>query len=67
MRNSEPKDYIGESLLKVFHAITEGTFGFKDEFIALIDTVRNRNDLYLLCHDFYSYVAAQEKVIKLVS
>jgi len=62
MRTSEPKEYVGEALEKVFNAITEGTFGFKDEFKALLDTIRDKNDHYLVCHDFYSYVEAQKKV-----
>jgi len=62
MRNSDPVEYYGEALKKVFDAISDGMFGNRDELVQLIDTIRNRNDYYLVCHDFYSYVKAQEEV-----
>ena len=62
MRNSHSNDYIGEPLLKVFNAIYNGMFGDSDELKQLIDTIRYNNDNYLVCHDFYSYCEAQEKV-----
>ena len=63
MRNSNPSDYIGGYLRKVFQAIDSGMFDGKDELIPLIDTIRNRNDNYLVCHDFYSYIEAQKKIL----
>ncbi len=62
MRTSSRDDYVGKPLLKVFDAISKGVFGNKDELIGLIDTIRNKNDFYLVCHDFYSYCDAQDKV-----
>ena len=62
MRNSPPEDYHGPALQKVFTAISEGMFGNKEELTTLIDTIRNKNDYYLVCHDFYSYLLAQEEV-----
>lgn len=62
MRNTNPEDYYGHDLKQVFDAVTEGMFGNKEELTNLIDTVRNRNDYYLVCHDFHSYKKAQEEV-----
>lgn len=64
MRALDPSEYIGEALQNVFNAIIEGVFGFKDEFKTLLDTLCNKNDHYLLCYDFKSYVEAQAKVIR---
>lgn len=62
MRNSEPHEYYGQALQKVFDAVSDGMFGNRDELTMLIDTIRNRNDYYLVCHDFASYIKAQEEV-----
>jgi len=62
MRNSDPYEYYGAALKKVFDAVSDGMFGNRDELTMLIDTIRNRNDYYLVCHDFYSYLKAQEEV-----
>jgi len=64
MRNSDPLEYYGQDLKKVFDAVSDGMFGNRDELTQLIDTIRNKNDYYLVCHDFYSYVKAQEEVDK---
>jgi len=64
MRNSDPLEYYGQDLKRVFDAVSDGMFGNRDELTQLIDTIRNRNDYYLVCHDFYSYVKAQEDVDK---
>lgn len=37
-------------------------FGNTEELGLLLDTICNRNDQYLVCHDFYSYLDAQNKV-----
>jgi glucan phosphorylase len=62
MRNCKPEDYYGSALKRVFDVISEGMFGYKEELTSLIDTLRYNNDFYLVCHDFYSYCDAQEKV-----
>lgn len=62
MRNSEPHEYHGQALQKVFDAVSDGMFGNRDELTMLIDTIRNRNDYYLVCHDFASYIKAQDEV-----
>jgi starch phosphorylase len=64
MRNSNPDEYIGERLKRVFEAIDSGMFGNKEEMQTLLNALRNRNDHYLVCHDFYSYCDSQEKVDK---
>lgn len=62
MRNTPPAEYIGKELLNVFNAISEGMFGNKEDMNALLDSIRLQNDFYLVCHDFYSYAQAQQKV-----
>ena len=63
MRNSNPDEYVGKALLKVFDAVCNGKFGNKQELTELINTLRNRNDNYLVCSDFTSYCQANELVI----
>jgi starch phosphorylase len=62
MRSIDPHEYIGNELSRVFDSISKGTFGNREELIAMIDSIRHRNDFYLVCHDFYSYLEAQKKV-----
>lgn len=62
MRNSSPEEYVGKALTKVFDAITKGVFGNKDELAGLVNSLRNRNDHYLVCADFTSYCQANELV-----
>ena len=64
MRNTDPLEYCGSDLRKVFNVIDEGMFGSKEELSQLVDVVRNKSDHYLVCHDFASYCEAQDKVIK---
>lgn len=64
MRSTNPYDYCGPVLNKVFDAILSGMFGSVDELKALIDVIRHNNDHYIVCHDFYSYLEAQERVDK---
>ena len=58
MASMNPDDYMGGPLKRVFGAIDSGMFDGKDELVQLIDTIRHRNDHYLVCHDFYSYIEA---------
>ena len=62
MRSTNPEEYYGKALKRVFDAITDGMFGNKEELTYLIDSIRYNNDFYLVCEDFASYCQAQEKV-----
>ena len=64
MKNSlnSKVDLIGAELRKVFKFILGGKFGdisFLKEYIA---NMINGGDWYLVCHDFYPYIEAQQKV-----
>jgi starch phosphorylase len=50
------KDYVGTRLQRVLSVIRNGFFG--GNFNELIDNLYNCGDSYLVCHDFYSYIAA---------
>lgn len=63
MRNISPEEYHGPHLKRVFDAISDGMFGDRDELCNLINTIRNRNDYYLVCQDFHTYLKAQEEVL----
>ena len=54
------KDYIGTRLQRVLSCISSGHFG--GNFSELINGLYDCGDSYLVCHDFYSYIAAQDKV-----
>lgn len=57
------RSYVGSRLARVYETIKSGTFGGNTQaFINLIDNLLNGNDFYLVSHDFYSYIDAQEKV-----
>jgi starch phosphorylase len=62
MRNSTYEEYLGPKLLPVFQAIKDGMFGNKEEMHSLLHGLEDGRDFYLICHDFYSYCQAQEKV-----
>lgn len=62
MHNTPPANYICQELKQVFASIEEGRFGSKEVLLELIDTIRFNNDQYLVCEDFPSYIAAQQKV-----
>eukprot|EP00357_Protocruzia_adherens_P001389 CAMPEP_0115014494 /NCGR_PEP_ID=MMETSP0216-20121206/26115_1 /TAXON_ID=223996 /ORGANISM="Protocruzia adherens, Strain Boccale" /LENGTH=939 /DNA_ID=CAMNT_0002384251 /DNA_START=165 /DNA_END=2984 /DNA_ORIENTATION=+ len=53
---------IGTRLKRVLETIKSGRFGDAGEYSTLVDPLFEGNDFYLVCHDFYSYVEAQEKV-----
>lgn len=61
MRNGK-KDYVGSRLTKVFSSIRGGMFGDLSCVGGMIFNIENGNDFYIVCHDFYPYIAAQEKV-----
>lgn len=57
------RSYVGSRLSRVFETIKCGTFGGNTgAFVHLIDSLINGGDNYLVSHDFYSYMEAQEKV-----
>ena len=57
------RDYVGSRLQRVYETIKSGTFGGNTQsFINLIDNLINGQDFYLVSHDFYSYLDAQERV-----
>lgn len=51
---------IDTRIIEIFSLIKEGHFGNPKEMISLIESIEH-NDIYLLCHDFNSYVNAHEK------
>ena len=59
------RDYIGGRLARVFETIKSGRFGGNTQaFVNLIQALEGGRDHYLVCHDFYSYMEAQERVDK---
>jgi len=57
------RSYVGSRLGRVYETIKSGSFGGNTQaFIHMIDNLINGNDNYLVSHDFYSYVEAQERV-----
>ncbi|KAL4507961.1 hypothetical protein ABPG72_021334 [Tetrahymena utriculariae] len=62
MRNSNYRDYFGPRLTEVCDAISNDLFGYKYDLDALLDTIRNKNDYYILAADFESYCEAQQRV-----
>eukprot|EP01017_Pseudomicrothorax_dubius_P016537 TRINITY_DN1876_c0_g1_i6.p1 TRINITY_DN1876_c0_g1~~TRINITY_DN1876_c0_g1_i6.p1 ORF type:complete len:867 (+),score=250.05 TRINITY_DN1876_c0_g1_i6:61-2661(+) len=62
MRETDPNEYAGPILNRIFRAIEDNVFGAREDLVPLIDTIRNRNDYYLVCHDFEDYLRAQDEV-----
>jgi hypothetical protein len=56
------RDYVGSRLGKVFKAIRDGVFGDLSLVGSMLYNLENGNDHYIVCHDFYPYIEAQEKV-----
>lgn len=53
------RDYVGKRLGRVFDQIKSGKFGGDTTaFTNLINNLTNGHDQYLVCHDFYDYMAA---------
>jgi starch phosphorylase len=62
MRSTDPSEYIGKPLWDVFHQLRSGRFGAVHEINQLIDSISQRNDFYLVAHDFYLYASAKLKI-----
>lgn len=57
------RGYVGSRLARVFDTIKTGIFGGDTHaFQNLVNNLCNGGDNYLVCHDFYSYLEAQERV-----
>ena len=65
MRTLDYKEYMPESLLQVIEEVENGRFGNDHNLSDLMNTIKNRNDYYLVGADFEAYLAAQEKVIEI--
>ena len=53
MKTSDPFKYIQKPLWNVLESIKSGIFGHDHH--ALLDSITNRNDYYLVAYDFYHY------------
>jgi starch phosphorylase len=53
---------IDPDLVKVFEAIRHGTFGDESQFSALLSSVTDHGDFYLVSDDFKSYIQTQDLV-----
>lgn len=57
------RSYVGSRLGRVYATIKSGTFGGdSDAFRNLIERLCDGQDHYLVSHDFYSYLEAQDRV-----
>jgi len=56
MINTEPEQYLGPELWEVLNAISSGMFGDRENLTHLVDSIRNKNDYYLVGADFQSYI-----------
>jgi len=56
------RDYVGGRLKRVFQEIRGGRFGDLSCMGNMLYSLENGGDHYIVCHDFYSYLDAQQKV-----
>ena len=61
MKNGK-RNYVGSRLKECFDAIYHNRFGDTSFMHDYISSLYNGGDYYLACHDFYEYLAAQEKI-----
>eukprot|EP00742_Colponemidia_sp_Colp-10_P003889 GILJ01004142.1.p1 GENE.GILJ01004142.1~~GILJ01004142.1.p1 ORF type:complete len:944 (-),score=189.07 GILJ01004142.1:272-3103(-) len=54
--------YTGNRLKQIFAMMTSGQFGDPKEMREIVDSLSNGRDHYLVCHDFYAYIEAQDRV-----
>lgn len=59
------EEYFPRELREVFAEIDHGLLGDPNEFKPLLDSIRNRNDHYLIGADFLEYKDAQERADQL--
>ena len=60
------REQAGSRLRKCFDYIRNGTIGNPRELSSIVETLEN-NDFYIVKHDFYLYLEAQERADKLYS
>ena len=56
------RNYVDNYLQKCFDAIYKNQFGDTSFIHDYITGLQNGGDYYLICHDFYDYVKAQEQI-----
>ena len=63
LRNGK-RDYVGSRLKECFDCIYNNRFGNTQFMHDYLNGMINGGDYYLVCHDFYDYLEAQEKIDK---
>ena len=63
LRNGK-RNYVGSRLKECFDAIYHNRFGNTSFMHDYLNGIINGGDYYLVCHDFYDYLEAQEKIDK---
>lgn len=58
MRSVDSSEYFGPRLGEVIDVISSDFFGYKYELEGLLDTIRKKNDYYIVGADFESYCYA---------
>ena len=58
------RNYVGSRLKECFDAIYNNRFGNTSFMHDYLNGIINGGDYYLVCHDFYDYMAAQEQIDK---
>ena len=58
------RNYVGSRLQECFNAIYNKRFGDTSFMNDYLNGIINGGDYYLVCHDFYDYLEAQEKIDK---
>ena len=63
LRNGK-RNYVGSRLKECFDTIYNNRFGNTTFMHDYLNSIINGGDYYLVCHDFYDYLKAQEKIDK---
>ena len=58
------RNYVGSRLQECFNMIYNNRFGNTSFMNDYLNGIINGGDYYLVCHDFYDYLEAQEKIDK---
>ena len=61
LRNGK-RNYVGSRLKECFDTIYNNRFGNTSFMHDYLNSIINGGDYYLVCHDFYDYLKAQEKI-----